>query len=343
MHATLLALSIAALGQLGASSASPAATAPPVLPPPAASPAAPAPTDKPIAISSPGLNGDCRLERVSITADHDIELPAEVEGTLTKLPIKEGMRVEAGQLLGSIDERQAVAAMEVAELQHIAALEKASDMVEEKFATESAAYAKLDLGKDLKANTDSKGAVPEINIEQKRLAYKKADLQIEKAQKDRLIAKKEADAKGAEFKAAKIAVERRQIRAPFAGEVQQVMQREGQWVNPGDRVLRLVQFDTLRADGLVNAADFDPADLAGRKATLTVHLARGRTATATGRVTFVSQILIGVGHSYQIRAEFPNQRVGEFWLIRPGLDADMTIHLNEPPVDAPAPNATAQR
>jgi multidrug efflux pump subunit AcrA (membrane-fusion protein) len=336
MHATLVALIVAALGQLGAASAPNANSVPPSTPalPPAAAPS-------PTAVGSPGLNGDCELRHVTINSDQDVVISAEVEGTLTKLPIKEGMRVEAHQLLGTIDERQALAALEVADLQHKAALEKANDMVEEKFAKESADYARLDLGKDLKANSDSKGAVPDINIEQKRLAYKKAALQIEKAQKDRLIAQKEADAKKGELKAAEIAVERRTIRAPFAGVVQQVMQREAQWVNPGDPVLRLVQFDTLRADGFVKASAFDPVELAGRKATLTVHLARGRTATATGRIVFVSQILIG--ENYQVRAEFPNQRDGQFWLIRPGLEADMTIHLNEPPVETPPANATAHQ
>jgi multidrug resistance efflux pump len=334
MQIALIAITIAAFGQLGAQ------PAPPTGGTPAPSPAPPA-AEAPIAVGSPGLNGDCRLEHVTISSDHDAVISAEVEGTLTRLPIKEGMRVEAKQLLATIDDRQALAALEVADLTHKAAVEKANDTIEQVFAEKSKEFAHADLEKDMQANSRSPASVTAIQIEQKKLALQKASLQIDKALKDRTIAMKEADAKGAERKAAEIAVERRTVRAPFAGEVQQVNQREGQWVNPGDPVLRLVQFDTLRADGFVKAIDFDPVELAGRKVTITVHLARGRTATATGRVAFVSQILIG--ENYQVRAEFANQRDGQFWLIRPGLDADMTIHLNEPPVETPPANATAQQ
>lgn len=308
MYASLIALTLAAFGQV---------------------------TAKPPA--SPGLGGDCLLKHVDIIPEHDSIISAEVEGTLTKLSAKEGMHVTAGQLLAAIDERQAQVAVEVADLQHKAAIERANDLVEEKFARESAKYAKLDFDKDVSANKNSPGAVPDINIEQKRLAFTKANLQIEKAQKDRTIALKEADAKGGELKAAKIALARRTISAPFDGEIQQVIQKESQWVNPGDPVLRLVQFETLKVEGFVNAHDFDPLELANRRVTIAVHVARDRVVTAEGRVTFVSQTVLD--NNYQVRAEFANQRNGQYWLIRPGLDAEMTIHLQEPPVVGEAQSA----
>jgi multidrug efflux pump subunit AcrA (membrane-fusion protein) len=328
MHASFLVLALAAFGQAGADPAAPvsAEAEAPLAAPPAASALAAEP--------SPGLSGDCVLRHVTISSDNDSVISAEVEGRLDILSIKEGMRVAAGQVLAGIDDRQAKAAVKVAELQHNAAVEKATDKVEEDFAIASANFAKADLQKDMQANQRSAASVTEIQIEQKKLALVKATLQIEKAQKDRLIASKEADAKGGELEAAQIALDRRTLRAPFDGEIQQVMQKQAQWVNPGDPVLRLIQFDTLRAEGFVNARDFDPVELANRKVTVSVHLARDRVATAVGRISFVSQTVLD--DAYQVRAEFPNQREGQFWLIRPGLEADMTIHLNEPPVEATA-------
>jgi hypothetical protein len=90
----------------------------------------------------------------------------------------------------------------------------------------------------------------------------------------------------------------------------------------------------------VKASEFDPVDLAGRPVTVRARLARDREAAVTGRVTFVSQTVLR--GNYLVRAEIQNQREGEYWLIRPGLDAEMTIHVSQPPVNATTPE-TAQK
>lgn len=317
-----IVLAWAALGQVGVE-------APPPLPqgPLPASPVG----DDLQSTPSAAPTGEPTLRPAEITVENDVVIAAEAEGTLIKLPVREGDQVDAGQVLATIDDRQAVAGREIARIGHEAALARADDAVEETFAIASAAFAKIDLEKDLRANQGAPGSVTEIQIEQKRLAYKRARLQIEKAQKDREIAAKEADVKKAELSAADIQLEERTIRAPLAGEVQQVFQKQSQWVKPGDPIVRLVQYDTLRVEAAAPAALFDPADLAGRRVTVTAHLARGRTASLEGRIVFVDQtVLLG---KYRVRAEVQNVREAGYWVLRPGLDAEMTIHTNEPAVE----------
>jgi multidrug efflux pump subunit AcrA (membrane-fusion protein) len=333
MYATLIVLALAVFGQLSADEPKP-------------SPGEIGAYDIEADLGDAGplprrTNGGDYVLRADIRAEHDAVISAEVEGTLTKLSVRDGSRVADGQVLATLDDRQAKAAVDVADLTHKAALERATDKVEEVFAIASRDFAKADLQKDLLANQGAANAVTEIQILQKKLALRRAELQIDKARKDRTIAQKEADAKGAELTAAQIALDRRIIRAPFNGEVQEVVQKEAQWVNPGDAVLRLVQFDQLWVEGFVSARDFDPVELAGRKVTVNVRLARDREANVTGRVIFVSQTVLD--NAYQVRAEVQNQRDGEYWLIRPGLDAEMTIHLGEPPVDAPPQSAALPR
>jgi len=282
----------------------------------------------------PAAGGDPTFRPAIITADKDIHVFAEAEGILLKLPVREGSRVANGQVLATIDDRQAVAAVEVAQISHLAALEQASDKVEEEFAIESAKYAKSDLQKDLEANLRSPGAVTDIQLEQKRLAHTRARLQIEKARKDLQIAAKEADVKKAELHAAKVALEHRTIRARFDGEVQQLFQKEGQWVNPGDPILQLVKFDVLRVECFVKAQDYNPVELAGRRVTVRVRLARDREASVTGRVVHVDQMVRPIRNDFLVRAEVQNQRAGDYWLIRPGLAAEMTIHVSEPAAEA---------
>jgi hypothetical protein len=69
---------------------------------------------------------------------------------------------------------------------------------------------------------------------------------------------------------------------------------------------------------------------------VTVNLARGRQATVEGRVVYVNQSVLPrgkVGGIYLVRAEVQNQKVGDYWVVRPGLEASMTIHTSRPPVE----------
>jgi multidrug efflux pump subunit AcrA (membrane-fusion protein) len=295
--------------------------------------------EAPAVVPSQAHSGDPVFSPASITveADKDVVISAEAEGTLISLPVREGERVADDQVLATIDDRHALAAQKVAEIGLAAARAKADDAVEETFAIASAKYAKIDLDKVRLANLQKRGAFADIEVEEKKLAYTRAGLQIEKAKKDREIASKEADVKAAELDAAGIQLEHRTVKAPFAGEIQELRQKQAQWVKPGDPILRLVQYDKLRVECFVRADEYDPVDLANRRVTVTAHLARGRTAAAEGRIVHIDQtVLSGV---YRVRAEVQNQREGDFWLLRPGLNAEMKVHTSEPPVAVEAKTA----
>jgi multidrug efflux pump subunit AcrA (membrane-fusion protein) len=275
-------------------------------------------------------NGDPIFRAATIKAEEDSIISAEAEGTLIRLPIKEGDRMTEGTVMATIDDRQAKAAVDVAKIGYEAALEKSKDDVEERYAIASKQVAEVDWRKDKEANLRIPNSVTEIQVMQKKLVLDRSDLQIEKAKKDQVIAAKEAAVKEAEMRAAEIGLARRTTKAPFDGEVQEIFQKEAQWVNPGDPIARLVKFDTLRVECYVKTDNYDPTELAGKPVTVTVKLARDREATIPGRITYVSQTVEqGLG-AYLVRAEVENQRNGDYWLIRPGLPAQMTIHVNQP-------------
>jgi multidrug efflux pump subunit AcrA (membrane-fusion protein) len=275
-------------------------------------------------------NGDPVFSSASITAEEDSIISAEAEGTLVKLAVKEGDRVNEGTVMATIDDRQAQAAVDVAQIGLEAATEKANDNIEEKYAVAAAKVADIDWKKDKEANDRVPNSVSDIQIIQKKLVLDRSVLQIEKAKKDQVIAKKEAGVKEAELKAAEIGLARRTTTAPFNGEVQQLFQKQAQWVNPGDPILRLVKFDVLRVESYVGADEYDPVELAGKPVTVKVRLARDRMVTLPGRITHVGQTVRAVKGDYLVRAEIQNQREGDYWLIRPGLLAEMTIHVSQP-------------
>ena len=291
--------------------------------------------------TAPSPGGDPTLPAsIHPIKEFDIPICAEVDGKLTRVAVRQGDRVAAGELLATIDERYAQAAVEVAQLTYESALARADDDIEERYARKAAEVARADYRSDLDANQRNPGVVSPIQIQKKLLDWQRATLQIEKAMKDQVLSGKEAAVKAAELRASQIALDRRRIVAPWDGEVLQVVRHQSEWVNPGDPVLHLLRFDVLQVESLVESSKFDPADLYGRPVTVHVTLARNRLATVEGTIVHVDLSAVeGIGYGqFKVRAEIQNQREGEFWLVRPGLPAEMTIHISRPAVD-PAPRS----
>lgn len=274
------------------------------------------------------LQGDPTFNDVRIKVQDDIDIPGEEEGVLIELLVREGSRVQKGDVIGRVDDRMAQAQLKVAEFSLEAARARADDKIEEKYAMKAAAVAKTDWEQDVEASRRQKGAVAEIQLRRKKLDWERSLLQIEKAQKDQFLAGKDADVKQAELDAAKMAVDRRVIRAPFAGDVQTLYKHQSEWLNPGEPILRLLKLETMQVECFVDSAEFDPVDVARKPVTVRVNLARGRQASFEGRVIYVSQSVQSDGQ-YLVRAEIANERAGDYWLVRPGLQASMTIHVSQ--------------
>ena len=273
-------------------------------------------------------DGNPVLDRclIKLKGEDEIRIPAQEAGVLISMPVKEGSRVAQGELLATIDDREAKAALQVAEYALQSAQQRAKEDIEIRYAQAAEAVAQVDVDQDQKANRDHPGAIPDIEIRRKKLDLKRSSLQIEKARKDQILASLEAKTKEAERDAAKMALEWRTILAPFDGEVVTTYRHQSEWVNPGDPILKLVRFDTLHVEGIVYADQHDRGELRGKPVTVKVVRARGREISVQGHIVYVDQMVQSDG-SYRVRAEVKNQREGDNWLIQPGLKARMTIHL----------------
>ncbi len=271
---------------------------------------------------NPVLDG-CRIELIG---EDEIRIPAQESGVLIEMPVKEGSRVSKGDLLATVDDREAKAAVTVARYALQSAVQRANETIEIRYAQAAEAVAKVDVEQDEKANLDHPGAIPEIEIRRKKLDLERSTLQIEKARKDQILARLEAKTKMAELEATEMALERRTILAPFDGEVVDTFRHQSEWANPGDPILKLVRFDTLHVEGFVNAEQYDRSDVQGKPVTVMITRARGREINMQGRIVYVDQI-VGPHGDYRVRAEVKNKLEGDNWLIEPGRFVRMTIHL----------------
>src|SRR5262245_12235144 len=256
----------------------------------------------------------------------DIQVPAREAGALNSVEVVEGQFVTAGQLLAQLDDRQPKLDKLAAELERDAALAKAEDDIEVRYAEAALAVAGAELQRAQAIDAKSPGGVTQQEIQKLRLAKHRDELQIDRSKLEMRVAKMNADVHQAGVKSAEDAVGRRQILSPLAGIVVTIFHEKGEWVAAGEPVLQVVRIDRLRVAGFLNATEIGPEEVTGRPVAIDVQLAGGRTARFAGKVVFISP-LVQAGDKYRVRAEVENRTEHGGPLLRPGMTATMTISL----------------
>ncbi len=257
----------------------------------------------------------------------EVLVPAQEAGVLVTLDVREGDSVTAGQLLAQIDDIHARMQQRVAGFELQVAREEAESDISVRYARATEAVARQEWHQAVEANKKVTGAVPQAEVRRLVLKQNEAALSIEQAQMRRRIAALEAQVREAQVEAAGVNIARRRIEAPLDALVLKVHQHAGEWVQPGAPVIHLIKLDRVWVEGSLEAHDYTPADVYGRPVTVRVALARGRKENFQGQVVFVRPV-IEADDTFLVRAEIANrQEGGGFWLLSPGMPAEMTIQL----------------
>lgn len=284
--------------------------------------ATPSPTRPAAASALP----EAQVPHCLVSLIEDVQVPALESGALTSIAVVEGQYVTQGQLLAQLDDRQPRLDKLAAELQRDAALAKAQDDIEVRYADAAFAVATAELERALAIDRKNAGSVTQQEIQKLQLAKRRDELQIERSKLDMRVAKMNADVHQAGVKSAEDAVTRRQIVSPLAGVVVTLFHEKGEWVAAGDPVAQVIRIDRLRVEGFLSADEISPEDVAGRAVSVEVPLAGGRAARFPGHVVFISP-LVHAGNKYRVRAEVENRTENGNPLLRPGMTATMTIGL----------------
>jgi multidrug efflux pump subunit AcrA (membrane-fusion protein) len=269
---------------------------------------------------------ELKLGNCLLSLSEEAQVPAEEAGVLMKIPVREGQQVAAGDLLAQIDDMIPQRQRDVAYFKLKVAEKQAADDVDVRYAYAAYLVAKRKLQKYQEANQRIPGAIPDIEVDLQRLERDKFLLSYEKAQKDMAVAALQKQVSDAEFQAAETNVKRRKLTAPLPAVVVELSRHEGEWVQAGDPVMRLVRVDLLRVEGFVNAMKHHPSEIQDRPVEVAVTLARGQRRTFPGKIVYVKP-LVEAGGEFLVRAEIKNPKEGGVWVLSPGLGAEMTIQL----------------
>jgi len=273
-----------------------------------------------IGLAARGWAGDIAVESVVINLVADVEVPANEAGPLVELSVSELSRVEAGAVLARIDDRDAALELARARIAVEHAEHLAANDVKIRQGRQALKLAELELKRAEDANREVSGVVSATQIEKLKIGIENAQLEIEQATRDQAAAQRAVEAAKNDLQLAQRAVERRRIVAPIAGVVVDMRKRAGEWLKPGDTVLRIVRDDRLRAEGFIDVQQLT-ASFLGEPAELTVALPGGKSAIVRGKVTFVSPEANPINRQVRVWAEFENQD----GRLRPGLSAQMVI------------------
>jgi multidrug efflux pump subunit AcrA (membrane-fusion protein) len=273
-----------------------------------------------------GLPNSVILKDCQVDLDEKAEVPAQEAGVLLKLPVKEGDYVKKNALLAQIDDLLALRDQDVASYKQGVAIEQAKSDINVRYANAAAKVAEAVYLGDVDSNNKVQGSVARAVVQQHLLEHRAAVLSIEKSEMEFRIAGLQAKVSDAELAQATEKVEHRRVKSPLAGQVQKIYKHVGEWVQAGEPVLNVVQVGTLRVQGTLNISEYAPEEIMGRPVTVKVVFARGRAETFAGEIVFVDPV-VEYGGLYAVRALIKNREENGQWLLRPGMEAEMTIQL----------------
>ena len=260
------------------------------------------------------------IDKVQLTLIAQAEVAAREAGMLAEVSAVEGQLVAEDDLMARIEDNDAILARNRARIElDIAAAEATNDLAV-RFAKKATEVAEAELRRSLESRDRYKKSVSDTEIDRLRLAAEQHALEIEQAQHELMVAGLTRTLKENELRIAERDVERRGIKAPIAGVVAQVFRRAGEWVEPGEPVIRVLRVDRLRAEAFVNVRQVT-SDLEGRRVTLTVDLSNDPKAEFTGKIVFVSPEVNPVNGEVRVWAEIDNRDR----LLRPGLHGSLRI------------------
>ncbi|MBL8850652.1 MAG: HlyD family efflux transporter periplasmic adaptor subunit [Planctomycetaceae bacterium] len=251
------------------------------------------------------IAGDVEVPSVIIRAVERTDVPAREFGTLTAVEVHPGDKVQAGQLLLQIGDEEPLLELARARLKAQVATEKATDDVDLRFARKSLEVEQSELSRVQAGLERLPGSISAAELDQLQLNVERAALAVEQAELTLRLSKLEADSLQQEVLIAERQVERRRIVSPINGVVVEIKPHIGEWVEPGETVVRVLNMEKVQAEGFV-AVKHSLLLSTQSRATLTIELPDGRTRDYVGQLTLVGQEVDSVNGQILVWAEIDN-------------------------------------
>jgi RND family efflux transporter MFP subunit len=270
---------------------------------------------------TPATDGQIAVDGLVRLIEH-VDVPARSEGRLVKIRVQEGDVVKKDDALGELNEEEARLTLKRSQIEQQLAAEKAQSETAILVAelTKDVANAEFERARNARQNAPS--SISEREFERLKLEANKAGLELTRLSEERRFAFLAAQAKSLEVQMARLALDDRRIVSPLDGIVVQTFRREGEWVRPGEKAVRVVRIDRLRVEAFV-PLELRVADWRHLPATLVVDGPANSVEEYAGEVVFAHPEADPVNGQVRIWAEVANRDL----MLRPGQRGRLNIEL----------------
>lgn len=156
-------------------------------------------------------------------------------------------------------------------------------------------------------------------VQQQQIAARRLALELNDAETEHAVAQLTTQRMSKTLELAEEHLARRQIKTPVSGIVVEQLQQQGEWVEAGQPVLRIIRLDRLLVEGYVEAQLVDQSSR-GRKVQVQAQTRKG-SVVIEGQLTFVSPEIDSVNQQVLVKAEIENRDLQ----LRPGQPVEMVI------------------
>lgn len=271
------------------------------------------------------------LDTCIVSFIEDVELPAQESGVLRSMLVKEGESFKSNQSIAQIDDQLFRQMLRQAQMQRDMAMKRATDMTSIRAGRYKAKLASSEAEKARKLL--AKGSKSESEYKRARYSQQVAQEELIAAENEREMAGHEAQLEEAKVEEVKVRIRRHAIRTNFDGYVIKKFRDAGEWVQAGEKVLRVARMDRLYVQGNISSKDFNPFEVADKPVTVTLQLARGKQATFKGTIVSIGLEKQG-SDLFMVKAEVDNRPEAGFWTLLPGSQVKMRIHLDRQPTSS---------
>lgn len=272
---------------------------------------------------------------VQLTVIQQVDLPARDEGVLAHIPVRVGQMVKRQDVLVQLNDEEASMTLERARLELQIAEQDSQNDTHRRLAQKKLAVVESELQRAKQSNAEFANSVSQTEIDELQLKTDQASIQIEQARHEQMQAELTRKLKDNEFRLANRILQRRQIRASLDGQIVQIYHQPGEWIKPGEPVVRILRLDRLRVEGFLNANRMTP-QLDDAPIVLTVALPNKPRVQFSGRIVFVSPEINPVNGQVRFWAEVENRDLS----LKPGMGGTVEIQLTP---QRPAPKTTGRR
>jgi RND family efflux transporter MFP subunit len=259
------------------------------------------------------------FQSVAVRLLEEADVPAQEAGVITSVAVREGQRVNQGELLAQIDDQVPKLVADSTKAKYDIARAKATNDVRLRYAQKATEVSQAELRRSTESIERFAKSVSQSQLDVEQLTVQKNRLEGEQATQEQQIAILEMRYQESELNTARAQITRRRIVAPFNGVIVQIYARKGEWAEPGQKVLRIVNVDRLKAEGFIRAEDATE-QVVGRPIRLLVEPGREQH-TFAGKIVFVSPEVDPITGQVRVWAEIDN-RDGR---LRPGQPARMVV------------------